>query len=450
MFNRAHAPFLTTLFLLAAAAPLAAQQLEIVEAAYGSGNYQMNVAPKLRGLVQNNVLEFTVDPGLLGGDPAPGSSKRLRVVYRYGGRQSETSAGDFERIRIPALAGSGGVVSPVTPTPAAASGGGFSLGDLWGGNSASLRIVSARYGDPARSNDVRDRLQNLVRNDALSLKVDNAAMGGDPAVARDKTLQVVYEYRGTTFQTAVKEGATLTLPDSNARAVSTATPVAAAAPVTAATSSQQSIRIVTARYGGDNRFNDVRDRLQAMAGSGGNVSVKVENAALGGDPAVGKEKWLEVAYEWNGSTYATHAKEGQTLSLPDPQAMLVSNVVAQPAPTAAPVGRGADTGGGRNAGRRPVGGPIVTPSGGREIIPIGRTGGLRIFYARYGAPGQEIDVREQLRPLLQPEALNITVGVDAMGGDPAPGVLKTITVIYELRGRTFEKSASDGQTLILP
>ena len=108
MFNRGQAQFFPALILLAVAAPLAAQQLEIVEASYGAGNYQMNVAPKLRGLVQNNVLELGVDPGLLGGDPAPGSAKRLRVVYRYGGRQYETSAADFERVRIPALAGSTG------------------------------------------------------------------------------------------------------------------------------------------------------------------------------------------------------------------------------------------------------------------------------------------------------------------------------------------------------
>ena len=75
---------------------------------------------------------------------------------------------------------------------------------------------------------------------------------------------------------------------------------------------------------------------------------------------------------------------------------------------------------------------------------------MRIFYARYGAPGQEIDVREQLRPMLQPEALNIVIGVDSMGNDPAPGVLKTITVLYEFRGRTYEKTATDGQSLVLP
>jgi hypothetical protein len=37
-----------------------------------------------------------------------------------------------------------------------------------------------------------------------------------------------------------------------------------------------------------------------------------------------------------------------------------------------------------------------------------------------------------------------------MGADPAPGVAKTLRVLYEFKGRTFEKVASDGQALVLP
>ena len=48
------------------------------------------------------------------------------------------------------------------------------------------------------------------------------------------------------------------------------------------------------------------------------------------------------------------------------------------------------------------------------------------------------------------DAVNAVVGGDSMGSDPAPNVVKTVTVIYEYRGRTFEKQASDGQTLVLP
>ena len=419
--------------LLLAAIPLAAQQqLEIVEAAYGSGNFQMNVAQKLRGMIQGNTLDVAVDPGVLGGDPSPGSAKRLRVVYRYGGRQSETSAGDYERLRLPATSGN---VSPITPVPVAAnpSGGGFSLGEIWGPGASALRIVSARYGEGARNSDVRERLQNLVRNDTLSVKVDNATLGPDPAPARNKTLEVSYEYRGVTSQLSVKEGATLVLPPSNTETL---------AP-------KASLRVVSARYGGDNRFNDVRDRLQGLVRDNA-LSLKVDNAAMGGDPAVGKDKALEVSYEWNGAVYTTSAKEGRTLSLPEPGAQPVS-VAPVPTPLpAAPTGRGPDSEGARSAGNRGAGGPRVSPGGGREIVPIGAPGGLRIFYARYGAEGREIDVRERLRPLLQGDALNTMVGADSMGSDPAPGILKSLTVIYEFRGRTFEKMASDGQPLVLP
>lgn len=408
--------------LLLLALPLAAQQLEIVEATYGAGNFQMNLAQKLRGLIRNDVLDIPVDPAVLGGDPAPGSAKRLRVVYRYGGRQYETSAGDFERIRVPAVA--------ATPTPAPAPTGGFSLGNLWG--TGSLRIVSARYGEGTRFTDVRERLQNLVRNDALSLTVDNTAMGGDPAPARPKMLEVTYEYRGATSQTSVKEGSSLVLPATGT------------APVTGA-STPMALRIVSARYGSDNRYNDVRDRLQGMV-SGTSLSVKADNAILGGDPAVGKDKVLEVTYEWSGSVYAASVKEGRTMNLPESGAKpIASAVTSQPTQ---PSGRGADSQASRSAGNRASGaGPVAT---GGEINPIGRVGGLRIFYARYGVAGGEIDVRERLRPLLQNDTLTTSVGVDTMGSDPAVGALKTLTVIYEIRGRTFQKAARDGQTLVLP
>ena len=381
---------------------------------------------------------------MLGGDPAPGSAKRLRVTYRYNGRQYDASAADFEKLRIPgASAAPGDWASgaiPVTKTPAAASPGGFSIGDIWGtGAQPGLKIVSARYGDGTRFKDVREYLQGLVNNDALSVKVDNAAMGGDPAPAKSKALEVTYEYRGTTFQTTAKEGAYLALPDANARAATTAPP---AAPEVL--TPKQVLRIVTARYGGDNRYNDVRERLQGLVRDNA-LAVKVDNAAMGGDPAVGKDKALEVTYEWSGAVWGLSAKEGRSLSLPDANAQQIS---AAPLPAA--VGRGADSDASRSAGNRnsAVGGGA--PVGSREIPPIGTAGGLRIFYARYGAPGQEIDVREQMRPLLQGDTVRTTVGAASMGGDPAPGVRKLLTVVYEYRGRTYEKIAADGDAFILP
>ena len=450
--SRSRSAFLATFLLTATPLTLlraqTSPQLEIVEASYGAGNFQMNVTPKLRGMVQNNALEITADPSLLGGDPAPGSAKRLRVVYRFNGRQAEASAGDYEKLRIPAATNadwSAGAI-PVNKTPAAASPGGFSIGDIWNTPGAAaaateLRIVSASYGAVgASAKDVREYLQSLVRDNALSVKVDNAAMGGDPAPARAKTLDVTYEYRGTRFQASVKEGAYLALPDANARA-------ATAPPATADNNNTlgPKLRILTARYGGDNRFNDVRDRVQGLVRDNA-ASFKVDNAAMGGDPAVGKDKSLELTYEWNGGVYSASAKEGKSLTLPEAGARPIA--VAPPPVAAAPsAGRGADSGAARSAGNRNV---MPAPVAGREITPIGTAGGLRIFYARYGAQGQEADVREQLRPLLQGESLRAVVGLASMGSDPAPGVRKMLTVIYEYRGRTFEKAAYDGDALTLP
>ena len=101
----------------------AQQQLEILEATYGSGNFQMNVAQRLQGLVRDNVLEISAEPDVLGGDPAPGTAKTLRIRYRYSGQTYETSAGDFGKVRIPSIIASvtvgapGGVATPTTPAP---------------------------------------------------------------------------------------------------------------------------------------------------------------------------------------------------------------------------------------------------------------------------------------------------------------------------------------------
>lgn len=444
--------------------------LEIVEAVYGAGNFQMNVTQLVRGMVRNNTLDVAADPAVLGGDPAPGQGKRLRVIYRLNGRQMEASAGDFERVRLPVPVAAApttttpqqqqqqggnwaaGAVPNATQPAAPASPGGFSIGDILGNPApagaaspapAALRIVAARYGAETRFHDVRERLQAMVRGETLSTKVDNAAMGGDPAVAKSKTLEVTYEYRGATYQLAAKEGATLNLPDASARVVSSAP----AAPLPAAAS----LRIVAARYGSGDRFNDVRDRLQGLVRDGA-LSVKVDNAAMGGDPAVAKDKSLEVTYELNGATYRTAVREGRTLNLPDSAAQVVSTPAAVTAPVAAapsasPQTRGADTGASRSAGNRNVAAPVASSG---SVAPLGTAGGLRIFYARYtAADGREADIRERLRPLLQNDSLRVTVGAEAFG-DPAPGASKVATIIYEYKGRTYEKSGRDGEVIQLP
>jgi hypothetical protein len=75
-----------------------------------------------------------------------------------------------------------------------------------------LEIIKAVYGKAGMGNDVTQRLQKMIKNNTLNVKVTNIAMGGDPNKGADKTLKVDYTYRGQRKQVVVNEGDRLTLP----------------------------------------------------------------------------------------------------------------------------------------------------------------------------------------------------------------------------------------------
>jgi len=75
-----------------------------------------------------------------------------------------------------------------------------------------LEIIKAIYGKEGLGNDVTQRLQKMIKNNTLDIKVTNITMGGDPNKGADKTVKVDYTYRGQRKQVVVKEGDRLTLP----------------------------------------------------------------------------------------------------------------------------------------------------------------------------------------------------------------------------------------------
>jgi hypothetical protein len=77
---------------------------------------------------------------------------------------------------------------------------------------AELRILNATYGIQDHSLDVTTRLQGLMQNDRLSVKVSNESMGGDPAPEHKKLLEVTYSWQGRERRVSVAEGETLTIP----------------------------------------------------------------------------------------------------------------------------------------------------------------------------------------------------------------------------------------------
>jgi hypothetical protein len=76
----------------------------------------------------------------------------------------------------------------------------------------TLQINRAVYGKEGLGKDVTQRLQKMIQNNTLDIKVTNITMGGDPNKGADKTLKVDYTFRGKRLQVVVKEGDRLKLP----------------------------------------------------------------------------------------------------------------------------------------------------------------------------------------------------------------------------------------------
>jgi hypothetical protein len=76
----------------------------------------------------------------------------------------------------------------------------------------TLQINRAVYGKEGLGKDVTQRLQKMIQNNTLDIKVTNITMGGDPNKDADKTLKVDYTFRGKRLQVVVQEGDRLKLP----------------------------------------------------------------------------------------------------------------------------------------------------------------------------------------------------------------------------------------------
>jgi hypothetical protein len=75
---------------------------------------------------------------------------------------------------------------------------------------------------------------------------------------------------------------------------------------------------------------------------------------------------------------------------------------------------------------------------------------LQINRAIYGSGNRTSDVTARLNSQIQGDQLNLQVNNASMGGDPAPGQDKTLTVQYALNGQTSQVVVNEGDTLRLP
>ena len=211
-----HAMFVVAAVVFAAAAVTflgaraAAQDdgWQIVRADYGARNQRNDVTDILKDLISRGGVNgrVAVNNQTMGGDPAVGADKGLRIFARN--RRNEEREFDFRE---------GGFVDVRTfnvrqndwddrPTNYGAQ---YPQSQ---DDPNSVRIVRAYYGVQGRTVNVTELLRSRVQNGTISFVVTNSALGGDPAIGADKILIVVYRYQGTETATAVREGNTLSLP----------------------------------------------------------------------------------------------------------------------------------------------------------------------------------------------------------------------------------------------
>jgi hypothetical protein len=180
------------------------------------------------------------------------------------------------------------------------------------------QILRADYGFKNQRNDVTDILKDLIGRGGVNgrVVVTNQTMGGDPAVGKDKSLRIfARNRRNEEREFTFNEGAFV---DARMFEVRRDRDDWNDRPVNYGGRDRDDwnrFYIIRAYYGIQGRTINVTDLLRSRARDGG-INFVVTNSALGGDPAVGADKFLIVIYRYQGQEAATFVREGNTLTLP--------------------------------------------------------------------------------------------------------------------------------------
>jgi len=185
---------------------------QIMRAEYGTRTQHNDVTDILKDLISRGGVNgrVAVSNQTMGGDPAVGADKHLRIWARN--RRNEEREFDYKE---------GGFVEAGMFTVRrdrddwndrpAYTGGQYQQYQPYD-DPNSVRIIRAYYGFQANTVNVTELLRSRMRDNQISFVVTNSAMGGDPAVGADKVLVVIYRYQGRETAVIVREGFTLTLP----------------------------------------------------------------------------------------------------------------------------------------------------------------------------------------------------------------------------------------------
>lgn len=280
------------------------------------------------------------------------------------------------------------------------------------GDSGQYRILQALYGTAERSVDVTERLKELARQDQ-SFRLDNNLFGVDPDEGRVKTLRIhargpggasrMFEYR----EGSIVDGAQF----SGWRGGEWGQGGGAGG----WNGDAGQYRILQALYGTARRNVDVTERLKELARQ--DQSFRIENSVFGADPDEGRVKTLRIyARGPDGANRMFEYREGGVVDGSQFSGW-----------------RGGDWGqGGWNGGWG------------------GSPAELSIIRATYGTGRRQLDVTERMRILASDGRLQLRVSNHSAGGDPAPGMPKSLRVTYSVGGRQQQVRVEEGGQLDIP
>jgi len=267
---------------------------QVMKAEWGAGNRWMDVTNQVRMLLSGNGM-VKVNNQNMGGDPAVGADKMLRIQARnYQGQSRQFTFREGESIDASQFYSYGG-------------GNGVGPGSGW-------QVMFADWGAGNRRANVTDRVRTLLSGNGM-VKVNNQNMGVDPAVGSDKILRIsARDARGQVREFTYKEGASI---DASQFYNYGGYPGGGGGhpPPPPPNPGYGNLQITRAYYGLNNRTNDVTQLLRSQVNNGSLV-IQVNNKNLGGDPAPGADKVLTVIYRVNGREQTATVKEGNTLRIP--------------------------------------------------------------------------------------------------------------------------------------
>jgi hypothetical protein len=181
-------------------------------------------------------------------------------------------------------------------------------------------------------------------------------------------------------------------------------------------------QVMKADWGAGNRWRDVTNQVRRLLS--GNGRVIVSNDTMGGDPAYGVPKTLRIrATNSRGQSQQFTYREGDLIDT----RQFNNNGPGGPGP-----------GYPGNPGYRPPPNPGYG------------NGALQITRAYYGLNNRTMDVTQMLRGMVRNGTLVVQVNNNSMGGDPARGADKVLTVIYRIQGRERTSTVKEGNQLRIP